>query len=412
MKRLFTVGFLFFAFSAMVQGLKVTEIMYAPNQTLSDTDGEWIELYNDGLSPLNLTSWKIDNYDFDDIVLGQGEYIIVARELTDTTDNDTESFEAVWGNNDGIWNSNDGYYKAVDGYFSLGEIDTINVSDGITSVIASYNSSIGANKNGKTLELNNESVFVESKISGGTPGMENSVNNNGDTIKIEFAITNNFPLIKNIEITPDDSTQEGIQIMPNINTKKNITVRAFVEDLNGFEDIISVYAFINNISIKLSFSGNATNAEGVFVGYFALTSDYKAGTYTVNVTASDLSSASSLTASFEYLGVISTTLSTYSLNFGSLNPGELSEAKDFVVSNSGNTAVDIKLNARLDYGSEGIGLGSIEALVGESWMDLAEEKAFAINPGGSKPIGLRIKAPQASKAKSYKGSVIVTSIAR
>ena len=48
----------------------ISEIMYDPNQG-SDTDLEWIEIYNDGSVSVDLSSWTIDGSNFDDITINR-----------------------------------------------------------------------------------------------------------------------------------------------------------------------------------------------------------------------------------------------------------------------------------------------------------------------------------------------------
>ena len=62
----------------------VTEIMYNPN-AVSDTAGEWFEIYNSGESAVNLNGWSIndygsDNYVFsDNIIIMSGDYAVLCK---------------------------------------------------------------------------------------------------------------------------------------------------------------------------------------------------------------------------------------------------------------------------------------------------------------------------------------------
>src|SRR3989338_2801060 len=121
---------LLLAMPAALAQVAITEIMYAPNQTASETDSEWIELYNPGLSPVNLTGWTVNGNAFGSATMASKQYLVVARELTDSDDADNDSFQSVWGT--GV--------NAVDGSFILGNTGgTIelrdqqgNVSDSVT----------------------------------------------------------------------------------------------------------------------------------------------------------------------------------------------------------------------------------------------------------------------------------------
>ena len=105
----------------------LTEVMYNPTQA-SDTDLEWIEIYNNGAESVDLSSWKIDGNNFEDFLILSGEFVVIARELVDGTDTDLDSFESVYGNGDSIWNSSDENFRAFDGDFSLTDIYLVNLT--------------------------------------------------------------------------------------------------------------------------------------------------------------------------------------------------------------------------------------------------------------------------------------------
>lgn len=62
----------------------VTEIMYNPN-AVSDTSGEWFEIYNSGESVVNLNGWSIkdqatDHYTFsENIIIQAGDYVVLCK---------------------------------------------------------------------------------------------------------------------------------------------------------------------------------------------------------------------------------------------------------------------------------------------------------------------------------------------
>jgi hypothetical protein len=64
--------------------LIVTEIMYNPD-VVSDTAGEWLELYNSGASTLNLNGWGIQDYGTDsftiseDVIVQPGDYVVLCK---------------------------------------------------------------------------------------------------------------------------------------------------------------------------------------------------------------------------------------------------------------------------------------------------------------------------------------------
>ncbi len=158
----------------------INEIMYSP--VGNDENLEWIELYNDGDSPVGVASYKIDGNDFDDATMQPRAFLVVARQL-----NGNESFASVYGNKDGTWNTSDDF-AAVDGNFVLTNTGkTINLTDNTGMVIDSitYTGDL-ANDNGKTLERTNPLtiLFRESTTPGGTPGTKNSIFNSAPSITV------------------------------------------------------------------------------------------------------------------------------------------------------------------------------------------------------------------------------------
>jgi hypothetical protein len=94
MKKIYTLSIAFIvAFSANSQ-MAITEFIVNPNN--SDTDREWIELYNYSRSPVNLRDWKIRNstgsneiiISTNDFFVPSGGYVILAKNKT--------TFESEW----------------------------------------------------------------------------------------------------------------------------------------------------------------------------------------------------------------------------------------------------------------------------------------------------------------------------
>ncbi len=153
----------------------INEIMYDPNQCASEGFCEWVELFNNGSITVDLSSWQLEENDFNDGNISPGEYIIIAHRLN--VSDGGESFEAYWGNNDSVWNSTDASYQAIDGNFGVGLNDggeIINLSNGtVTKFAVDYTpfESLAAD-NGKTL-IFYKGNFTESAFVNGTPGANN-----------------------------------------------------------------------------------------------------------------------------------------------------------------------------------------------------------------------------------------------
>ena len=100
MKQITFIVFLFlFSIASFGQGLKITEIMYNPAGT--DNPWEWIEIYNDGLTTIDLTGYVLDDASGSElatanILNGQLEpqKSIILFDADDITE---AQFQEVWG---------------------------------------------------------------------------------------------------------------------------------------------------------------------------------------------------------------------------------------------------------------------------------------------------------------------------
>jgi len=92
MKSLSVLTLTLFCFPAFAGTVAVTEFMNDP--LVDDTTDEWIELYNYGDLPVDLTGWTLDDEDSDhkdipSVVLDAGQFIVLAE--------DAAGFVAAWG---------------------------------------------------------------------------------------------------------------------------------------------------------------------------------------------------------------------------------------------------------------------------------------------------------------------------
>ncbi len=177
--------------------VKINEIMY--NLPGTDTDREWVELYNNDTTAIDITGWIFyageTNHDLTDVtgnmVIPSGGYAIIADDAKTFVDEHPECNCAV-----------------IDSSFSLGNsgAESIALKRGITDIAdeVTYDSSWGANENGKTLERNATGGWAESLVDGGTPCKVNS-----KTIMIPFSIWNP-PVIYTSNITVDAMNPENV----------------------------------------------------------------------------------------------------------------------------------------------------------------------------------------------------------
>ena len=147
--------------------ININEIMYDPPGT--DTNHEWLELYNNDTKAINITGWKFYEADTNHgLTLVQGSITIPVGGYAIIADNATMFLHEY----------PECTCTVIDSVFSLGNTEeyialknaTLDIIDDVT-----YNASWGAKNNNKTLELNATGGWEESPAEGGTPCQLNSV---------------------------------------------------------------------------------------------------------------------------------------------------------------------------------------------------------------------------------------------
>ncbi len=365
MKKIILCLLLLFLVKAVSGEIVLTEIMYDPTQG-SDTDLEWVEIYNNGSSSVNLSLWTIDDKNFEDVTIKPNEFVVIARELIDGTDVDNESFESFYGNNDGVWNNLDGNFIALDGDFSLTDIDKINLSDGVYLETLEYNTSFGGNGNGFTIEkidVNTGNFFDnwrQSKVSGGTPGYGNVQKDGSNNLGVLVDVAASTPLISLFNIT-DDNEETNVQIRPNVKTEKAILMDVIINSSAGLDNIESVNSEVGGRKTTFSKSYGLDQFSGVYNGSALMNYFDKPGIYKINLSVSDkFNNTNSLLVDFEYLGLLSISLDKNAVNFGRMEPGKSSSDKIKVI-NQGNVDIDLELFGNdLESGLNKINVSNLE----------------------------------------------------
>ncbi len=176
--------------------VKINEIMYNPPGT--DTDLEWIELYNNDTTAINITGWKFYEADTNHrLTLVQGSMVIPVTGYAIIADNATAFLNEC----------PECKCTVMDSTFSLRNSDEYIALKNATLVLVdevTYNASLGADGNGKTLERNVAGAWAESTVDGGTPCAEN-----GEAIVIPFSSWIP-PVIYTSNITVDTMNPENV----------------------------------------------------------------------------------------------------------------------------------------------------------------------------------------------------------
>jgi len=397
--------------------LVISEVMYNPNQC-SDVECEWVELYNTGLTPINLTDYKLDGNTFSTQVLEPNKFIVVTRELVDTDDTDLESFEAVWGNNDGIWNED---FLAVQSTLSLTDNDTVTLTSPVSTTAFSYTSELGGKNNGYTLEkinlqgTNDLTNWHQSTKLNGTPGYVESNTTQepvvqDNTVPVIVTIQNPLPVINYFNFTDEDQKQ-GFQVLPNYKQVKQVQVETTVSHNLGVKDVVIE---VKNQTYQLTKSVELDQQSSIYSGTFDMQPTDLAGIYdlSLRVTSQD-NQTTTQNITFEYLGLMSISVQQNKLDFGILNPGSISQPSNITVINEGNTVVDLELTGTdLQGSNDMLPVTSLEfgEIQYQPLSGLGKLLGSKINPGLLKSVNLRLNVPENTKPDTYTGKIQVVGV--
>ncbi len=376
----------------------ITEIMHSP-EGIADSEGEYVEIYNDGSSSVNLNGWELENKTIGNITLNSKEYLILARELIDGTDTDTESFEAFFGNKNGIWDEG---YQGVQISLNLKGEDSVILTDGTYTDTFTYNSSFGGLE-GKSLQRLSVEEWIEDMP---TPGNGSFSDEENSFVEISLNVENRILRIVSWNMT-DESSEDGIQVMPEYNSDKLVEVEVYVEDSDGVSDIVSV-----EIEGKgnLSFVRNETEDIALYKGTFTMGNLDESGMYTLNLIASDCCDYVNESLEFEYLGMIATELNVSAFE-ESIGRGEAVE-KNIGVLNKGNVIVDLEVYGE-DLTSENGIIGKENIEVYENGWNTLEEKILLdknLLPNNEAEILLRMSVPIDARVGKYQGRVVINAL--
>lgn len=408
MKRLFLVGILCILFAQFgAANIYLTEVMHSPTQ-VSDSEGEWVEIYNDASQPVDLSSWTLDGKAIGNRTINPKEYFVLARELLDGSDTDNQSFESYWGNNNGIW---DEKFNATEVSMSLKDEDTIVLTNGQETDSFTYNSSLGG-EDGRTLERQTLTDWEEGPING-TPGAGNfstSVSQStGNEITLLIDVLNNPPEIISINMT-DESEEDGVQVIPVLGQAKQISLNVLVNDSDGFENIQQVTVNFANTSTNMSFKQNSSWSTAWYTGTVTLNPEQLAGEYLLEITAQDSENQTQKEQAFVYEGIVSTQLNVSSFSITMQSGG--AETKTVELLNSGNVLVDTQVSAEDLISNNSVISKNAISIFENVWLPLDQPLLLDANiaPMTKKEFQFRIQLPEQVKSGKYEGKIILTSM--
>ncbi len=373
----------------------VTEIMYNPDP-VSDTDAEWIEVYNAGDVAMDVSTWTLNGANFDDMVLQSQQHAIIARELVDGSDEDLDSFESMYGNHDGVWN--DGFL-AVQGSMSLideGSVVLAN-AEGVQEYL-NYSSAWGGKGNGhslyrKSLDLpNTPENWAEHPVRDGTPGRGEE-----STLHVSFFVESPTIVVLNKTLT-DDLPQQGFQVIPNPGRDRELQLVLEVESASNPSGIVTFEDAVIPFNVSIT-TLSAT---------ISIPSSLAAGNHSLAVHIVDGTKEYDEVILFEVMPLLALETSTSALDFGAVLQNESSSEKVVTVKNTGNTMLNAALSAsNLTNGDHALtpSVLSVTTENGTTPLDYSTNLALNLQPGTVKDVSFIASIPEHAAVGSYVGAI-------
>ena len=285
--------------------VEISEIMYDPPNAITgmpqdsfmcvnDSSCQWIELHNKENFSVDLSSWKIkvntktngnNLYDFGDIEIQPGEYIVIATQLGDE-DGDGFSFSKLYGNKDGIWDSNADDFRTIDSDVPLLDtsfeeiklITPLNENADLSSFFWYYQGPdfFVQRNNGYSMEKDAQGKFVKSLSLGGSPGEKRNVPpvfSNIPNLNLNEDQELNSRLIdfRNFVSDPDNSDDDLVFSITNFSSN---TSNLLTCGLIGTESDESKTYFLN-CTLGNDFNGNADVTISASDGLLSASKDFK-----------------------------------------------------------------------------------------------------------------------------------------
>lgn len=341
---LFSMLFVGQAFA--IDHLVISEVLFDASGT--ETGGEAVEIYNPSLSAINLEGYylKTESSDVDvtlpNFNLASGQFFLVA-DFGWSEKRDNLSYvladheEAIT-----MYNSDSGvalvYNESI--IDSVGWGNFTNIEEGL------YEGNpfifVSPGKSLQRINLDSEVGDNLLDFMDGDPDLKNSSYEetqeeiSENNLLLNLSVGNSIPKIVDVFVD-DDLNEEGIQIIPNVNSKRKINFQVLINDSDGEEDF-------DRMEVKFNEEDYLFNSSkgGVY-----LESYEEAKSYFLEVFVYDKSNSSAnVSFEIEYQEMVALILDSSSLNLDGENPfveGDLdmNTLDKPSIKNGGNVVLDI-----------------------------------------------------------------------
>ncbi|MBW2970556.1 lamin tail domain-containing protein [Candidatus Woesearchaeota archaeon] len=414
----------------------ITEVMYNP--TTSESDTEYVELYNQGSEAVDIGGWYLNTTSVQ-MSLPEGTTIGVNKSFLIADEDDNGNWPANWpqpdyaleeitlGNTDSgvqLVDNNGGVVDVV----GWGSPEAALYETQPCADVAEGNSLTRIQVDGAYVDTDNNILDFEEQAP--NPQSSSSFQQSANEIVLQAEVFGMPPNVDSITITPDDSTDLGVQVMPQAGAEKLVTIEAQVTDED--DNVESVSAFVNGVSYPMEFVSALDAATADYKGEISFMFFEAAQLYEVVVRAVDTDGgAHELNDSFEYLSLAAFDVDASQVIFsgqagssdevlGDLNMSTLDRP---TVRNLGNVMLDFQLSGTdLSSQLDTIDVSSVEytfldndftsSLAGVlGYSAMVEEVNLEPGENMLRELTLKLLIPASVASGSYSGSLYLAGVA-
>lgn len=407
----------------------ITEVMYNPETSESDT--EYVEIYNQGDTDVDISGWSLHTAS-EQALLPEGTVIGANKSFLIADEDDNGVWPVSWPEPDynleeiSLTNSNSGI-QLLDSEGVI--VDVVGWGDPVPELYEGTphpGVSEGESLTRKsTDELYTDTDDNSQDFIAAAPSPKNSKTSqeNDAVIVLQAVVTGNPPIIGQVTITPDEHTDEGVQVMPNPGATKTVTIQAIITDMDQDLDTVTV----NKIDMSLANQINETSA--IYQADLVMEFYDPAGAYSVEVLAQDASGGvTAYNSSFEYLELAAFEIDTDSVLFSGV-PGLFHEILGDLNFSTANPTVKNLGNVILDFAMSGSDLESdFDTILAENVMYTFLDNDFNSNVAGTlsytpvqvpvnlqpnmlRELTLAINFPTGISVGEYYGDLYITGVA-
>jgi len=397
--------------------LVISQALYDPVTT--ETGGEAIELYNPTMKDISLVGYVIKTKtSATDVILpnatikSKGFYLIGDAGWSINKDNVNYS-NADYEDTFTLVNTDGGLALTFNGTVidSLGWGNSSNLASDLFEGSTANGMKEGYSLKRLNLDIdtnNNSLDFIESIPDLKNSSFVNTQEYNQGEINLTITINNSAPVIGAVNVE-DDLEEQGIQIIPNLDSNREIKFNISFNDPDGIEDF-------NRMEVR--FNGNKISFNKT-QGVVALESVDEAGNYSLDITVYDKANVSvNTTVKIEYKELSAVSLDVRKLSFDATGKDNLTIVGDKdlttgdkpTIKNIGNTKLNL---GAISSGTESLPFSNIEFSINGVKKILNTDLnlvSTSLKPGQLTDLSLYLSSSQGLRSGTYSGKIIIVGV--